>query len=131
MGGFGDVLSRPALAAASARRSERTWAAWPCISGLGSARSPSPREIVVSSTVKELVVGSDMQFTDHGEHELKRVPGSWHLYAPGEERVPLLNLDGAAAHMRRSDRVAVTLARRIQRAMRLAGQLASRGSSPA
>jgi len=90
-----------------------------------------PGEIVVSSTVKELVVGSDMQFTDRGEHELKGVPGSWHLYALGEERTPLLELDGAAQYMRRSDRVAVTLARRMPRAMRLAGQLAARGSAPA
>jgi class 3 adenylate cyclase len=35
-----------------------------------------PGEIVVSSTVKELVVGSDMQFSDRGEHELKGVPDS-------------------------------------------------------
>jgi pimeloyl-ACP methyl ester carboxylesterase len=90
-----------------------------------------PGEIVVSSTVKELVVGSDMQFSDRGEHELKGVPGSWHLYALGEERTPLLELDGAAGYMRRSDRVAVSLARRMPRAMRLAGQLASRGTSPA
>ncbi len=90
-----------------------------------------PGEIVVSSTVKELVVGSDMQFSDRGEHELKGVPGSWHLYALGEERAPRVELDGAAEYMRRSDRVAVTLARRMPRAMRLAGQLASRGSSPA
>jgi class 3 adenylate cyclase len=90
-----------------------------------------PGEIVVSSTVKELVVGSNMQFSDRGEHELKGVPGSWHLYALGEERTPLLELDGAAGYMRRSDRLAVTLARRMPRAMRLAGQLASRGTSPA
>ena len=90
-----------------------------------------PGEIVVSSTVKELVVGSDMQFTDRGEHELKGVPGSWHLYALGEERMPLLELDAAAQYMRRSDRVAVTLARRMPRAMRLAGQLAARGTSQA
>ncbi|HKB49998.1 MAG TPA: adenylate/guanylate cyclase domain-containing protein [Solirubrobacterales bacterium] len=89
-----------------------------------------PGEIVVSSTVKELVVGSDMQFSDRGEHELKGVPGSWHLYALGEERMPRVELDGAAGYMRRSDRVAVTLARRMPRAMRLAGQLASRGTSP-
>jgi class 3 adenylate cyclase/pimeloyl-ACP methyl ester carboxylesterase len=91
----------------------------------------APGEIVVSSTVKELVVGSDMQFSDRGEHELKGVPGSWHLYALGEERTPLVELDGAAQHMRRSDRVAVTLARRMPRAMRLAGRLVSRGTSPA
>jgi pimeloyl-ACP methyl ester carboxylesterase/class 3 adenylate cyclase len=90
----------------------------------------APGEIVVSSTVKELVVGSDMQFSDRGEHELKGVPGSWHLYALGEERTPQVELDGAAGYMRRSDRVAVTLARRMPRAMRLAGQLASRGGSP-
>ncbi len=77
-----------------------------------------PGEIVVSSTVKELVVGSDMQFSDRGEHELKGVPGSWHLYVLGEERTPLLELDGAAGYMCRSDRVAVTLARRMPRAMR-------------
>jgi class 3 adenylate cyclase len=91
----------------------------------------APGEIIVSSTVKELVVGSDMQFSDRGEHELKGVPGSWHLYALGEERTPLLALDGAAGYMRRSDRVAVTLARRMPRAMRLAGQLATRRASPA
>ena len=88
-----------------------------------------PGEIVVSSTVKELVVGSDMQFTDRGQHELKGVPGSWHLYALGEERTPHVELDGAAGYMRRSDRVAVTLARRMPRAMRFAGQLAARRSS--
>jgi pimeloyl-ACP methyl ester carboxylesterase/class 3 adenylate cyclase len=90
-----------------------------------------PGEIVVSNTVKELVVGSDMQFTDRGEHELKGVPGTWHLYALGEERTPQVELDGAAGYMRRSDRVAVTLARRMPRAMRLVGQLAARGASPA
>ena len=88
-----------------------------------------PSEIVVSSTVKELVVGSGMQFADRGEHELKGVPGSWHLYSLGEEREPQVVLDGAAGYMRRSDRVAVTLARRMPRAMRLAGQLASRRAS--
>ena len=39
------------------------------------------REIVVSSTVKDLVAGSDIQFTERGEHELKGVPGPWKLFA--------------------------------------------------
>jgi len=90
-----------------------------------------PGEIVVSSTVKELVVGSNMQFTDRGEHELKGVPGTWHLYALGQERGPQLEVDAAEGYMRRSDRVAVTLARRMPRTMRLAGQLASRGGRSA
>jgi class 3 adenylate cyclase/pimeloyl-ACP methyl ester carboxylesterase len=37
-------------------------------------------EVLVSSTVKDLVVGSRIDFADRGEHELKGVPGSWRLY---------------------------------------------------
>ncbi len=40
-----------------------------------------PSEIFVSSTVKDLVMGSGRTFTDRGEHELKGVPGAWRLYA--------------------------------------------------
>jgi class 3 adenylate cyclase len=39
-----------------------------------------PGEVLVSSTVKELVVGSGLEFLDRGEHELKGVPGVWHVY---------------------------------------------------
>jgi class 3 adenylate cyclase len=37
-------------------------------------------EVLVSSTVKDLVVGSQIEFADQGEHELRGVPGSWRLY---------------------------------------------------
>jgi pimeloyl-ACP methyl ester carboxylesterase len=37
-------------------------------------------EVLVSSTVKDLVVGSGIDFADHGEHELKGVPGGWRVY---------------------------------------------------
>jgi class 3 adenylate cyclase len=40
-----------------------------------------PREVLVSSTVKDLVVGSRVLFDDRGRHELKGVPDDWHLYA--------------------------------------------------
>jgi pimeloyl-ACP methyl ester carboxylesterase len=40
-----------------------------------------PNEVLVSSTVKDLVVGADVEFTERGEHELKGVPGTWRLYA--------------------------------------------------
>jgi class 3 adenylate cyclase len=40
-----------------------------------------PGEVLVSSTVKDLVAGSDIEFEDRGEHELKGVPGEWRLYA--------------------------------------------------
>ena len=35
---------------------------------------------MVSSTVKELMAGSDVMFLDRGEYELKGVPGTWRLY---------------------------------------------------
>jgi pimeloyl-ACP methyl ester carboxylesterase/class 3 adenylate cyclase len=42
-----------------------------------------PNEVLVSSTVKDLVVGADLEFADRGEHELKGVPGTWRLFAAG------------------------------------------------
>ena len=40
-----------------------------------------PRELLVSRTVKDLVAGSGIQFTDRGTHTLKGVPDTWQLYA--------------------------------------------------
>jgi class 3 adenylate cyclase len=37
-------------------------------------------QVLVSSTVKDLVAGSGLAFEDAGEHELKGVPERWHLY---------------------------------------------------
>jgi pimeloyl-ACP methyl ester carboxylesterase len=38
-------------------------------------------EVLVSSTVKDLVAGSGLEFADRGTHELKGVPGEWRLFA--------------------------------------------------
>ncbi|HET6831459.1 MAG TPA: adenylate/guanylate cyclase domain-containing protein [Solirubrobacterales bacterium] len=38
-------------------------------------------EVLVSSTVRELVVGSGIEFEPRGTHELKGAPGEWHLFA--------------------------------------------------
>jgi pimeloyl-ACP methyl ester carboxylesterase len=38
-------------------------------------------EVLVSSTVKDLVAGSGLTFEDRGRHPLKGLPGEWHLYA--------------------------------------------------
>jgi class 3 adenylate cyclase len=40
-------------------------------------------EVLVSSTVKDLVAGSGLEFTERGLFELKGVPGEWRLYAVG------------------------------------------------
>lgn len=44
-----------------------------------------PGEILVSRTVQDLVVGSDVRFQQRGKHELKGVPGKWELYAVARE----------------------------------------------
>jgi len=38
-------------------------------------------EVLVSSTVKDLVAGSGIEFDERGEHDLKGVPGRWQLYS--------------------------------------------------
>ena len=40
-----------------------------------------PNEVLVSSTLKDLVIGSGLEFDDRGTHQLKGVPGEWHLFA--------------------------------------------------
>jgi pimeloyl-ACP methyl ester carboxylesterase len=45
-------------------------------------------EVLVSSTVRDLVAGSGLRFTDRGAHALKGVPGEWHLFAVGKDTQP-------------------------------------------
>jgi class 3 adenylate cyclase len=49
--------------------------------GARVASIAAPGEVLVSSTVKDLVAGSGIEFTDRGVHELKGIPGEWRLYA--------------------------------------------------
>jgi class 3 adenylate cyclase len=49
--------------------------------GARVAGAAEPGEVLVSSTVKDLVAGSGISFTDRGVHVLKGVPGEWHLFA--------------------------------------------------
>ena len=43
-----------------------------------------PGEVVVSSTVRDLVAGSRIAFADRGEHALKGIPREWRVFAVGE-----------------------------------------------
>ncbi len=47
-----------------------------------------PDEVVVSSTVKDLVVGSGISFSDRGSQQLKGVPGEWRLFAVDQVEAP-------------------------------------------
>ena len=40
-----------------------------------------PNDVLVSRTLRDLVIGSGLEFEDRGAHQLKGVPGEWHLFA--------------------------------------------------
>jgi class 3 adenylate cyclase len=49
--------------------------------GARVASKAEPDEVLVSSTVKDLVAGSGLRFRDRGTFELKGIPGRWQLYS--------------------------------------------------
>ena len=80
-----------------------------------------PGDIVVSSTVRDLVVGSGTVFENRGSAELRGVPGSWELLAvdrrgaqPGsaEAKLACAPTPGPGTAMRRTDRAVEVMARR-------------------
>jgi class 3 adenylate cyclase/pimeloyl-ACP methyl ester carboxylesterase len=74
-------------------------------------------EVLVSRTVRDILVGSGLGFSDRGEHELKGVPGSWQLYAlqkVGESEA----VEPGPSVQTVVDRAAVAAARRAPAAMR-------------
>jgi class 3 adenylate cyclase len=48
--------------------------------GARVAALANPGEVVVSQTVRDMVIGSTLQFTPRGRHELKGVPGTWEIF---------------------------------------------------
>jgi class 3 adenylate cyclase len=44
------------------------------------SQAAGPVEVLVSSTVKDLVVGSRIEFGERGMHDLRGVPGEWRLF---------------------------------------------------
>ncbi|MEY2468537.1 MAG: hypothetical protein QOF21_1235 [Actinomycetota bacterium] len=81
----------------------------------------SAGEILASSVVRDLVVGSGIGFESHGVHELRGVPGQWELLAvnPGgakagssEATLASMPTPSAQSGMRRADRAVAAMARR-------------------
>lgn len=58
--------------------------------GARIAALSEPGQVLVSSTVKDLVAGSGLRFEDRGMHRLKGVPDEWHLFSVerGSEEMP-------------------------------------------
>jgi class 3 adenylate cyclase len=48
--------------------------------GARIAAAARPGEVLVSSTVKDIVAGSGISFEERGEHQLDGVPGTWRLF---------------------------------------------------
>ena len=71
----------PGCTPGSARCTETTVAGIAVHIGARVAALAGPGEVLVSSTVKDLVAGSGIEFDERGEHELKGVPGRWRLYS--------------------------------------------------
>jgi len=82
------------------------------------AAAASPGEILVSGTVRDLVIGSGLMFEERGVRDLKGVPGSWSLYALRTVDRPAVVIDEAASMQTLADRAALAVARRAPRAMR-------------
>jgi pimeloyl-ACP methyl ester carboxylesterase/class 3 adenylate cyclase len=90
-------------------------------------------EIVVSSTVRDLVVGSGTDFEDRGAVELRGVPGAWQLLAVDrhgpragsyEAELASAPTPGPRTAMRRSDRAVEVMARRAPWILRGMARLA-------
>jgi pimeloyl-ACP methyl ester carboxylesterase len=57
--------------------------------GARVAALAAPDEVLVSSTVKDLVAGSGIEFAERGSHQLRGVPGQWQLYAASAQKAPI------------------------------------------
>ena len=73
-------------------------------------------EVLVSNTVRDLVMGCDYVFASRGIHELKGVPGEWELHAVAERNDPT----GLPDHpsLRPVDRLSTVVARKAAGAIR-------------
>jgi len=97
-----------------------------------------PSEVLVSSTVRELVLGSGFEFVERGTHGLKGVPGEWRLYAVSadgrQDSRPISEVDpetaaltpGPGATLRPRDRAMLTAANRAPGVLRAFGRASLR-----
>jgi pimeloyl-ACP methyl ester carboxylesterase/class 3 adenylate cyclase len=105
-----------------------------------------PGEILVSRTVRDLVVGSGTGFEDRGSVELRGVPGTWQLLAvdrhgppagSAEAKLASIPTPGPQTAMRRSDRAVAVMVRRAPWLLRAMARLVpvtarrARSSTPA
>jgi hypothetical protein len=88
---------------------------------VGAAASAG--EVLVSRTVRDLVIGSGLRFSLKGDHDLKGIPGTWELYALDSERESDGEQLDPRSNMTSLDRAALQTARRAPRLARTAVRL--------
>jgi pimeloyl-ACP methyl ester carboxylesterase len=82
----------------------------------------APGEVLVSGTLRDLVLGSGIEFSDRGVHGLKGVPGDWRLFAAADTASPAPLTDGGDARASVADRAAVGTMRRAPALGRAVGR---------
>ena len=82
-------------------------------------------EVLVSRTVRDLLVGSGLTFTGRGDHELRGVPGSWELFALTHSGEQAGSLPAEKSMQTSMDKMAIQSARRAPALSRAALRMAN------
>jgi hypothetical protein len=82
--------------------------------------------VMVSRTVRDLVVGSGLELRPRGEHELKGVPGKWDLFAAAGGDNDPIQVQPEAPQTQPADRIALATARRAPGLLRLVSRITAR-----
>jgi class 3 adenylate cyclase len=80
-------------------------------------------EVLASRTVRDLVAGSGLKFTDRGTHRLRGIDEPWQLFAVEDTISSATQLTGPREHMGARDRALVQIARRAPGVLRVGGRL--------
>ncbi|MFN2560763.1 MAG: adenylate/guanylate cyclase domain-containing protein [Jatrophihabitans sp.] len=86
--------------------------------GARIAGHASPGEVLVSRTVRELTMGSDLMYQTRGEFTLKGIPGAWELYAVSSAKHPDDATLAQPPKLTATDRAAIRMARRAPKVAR-------------
>jgi class 3 adenylate cyclase len=91
--------------------------------GARIAALAAANEVLVSRTVRDLLVGSGLHFTDRGTHRLHGIDEPWQLFAVENTSSQTPKLSGPGEHLTTSDRAIIQIARRAPAVLRLGARL--------
>ena len=91
--------------------------------GARISTAAEPGQVLVSRRVRDLVLGSGLAFTDCGTHDLRGVPGHWHLYALDDTGADAPAVPQHLLHLTAVDRAVLRVAQRSPQLLRSVGRL--------